>query len=63
MILQDYVILENIMMNALRAKIDQYPELKQLLLSTAGHRLVEHTENISYWGDGGGLNGLGIFIS
>ena len=37
---------ENIMMIALRAKFDQYPELKQLLLSTAGNSLVEHTEII-----------------
>ena len=40
------------MMIALRAKFDQYPELKQLLLSTAGHSLVEHTDNDNYWGDG-----------
>ena len=49
------------MMIALRATIDQYPELKQLLLSTAGHSLVEHTDNDNYWGDacdGSGLNRL-----
>lgn len=56
---------ENIMMIALRAKFDQYPELKQLLLSTVGSSIVEHTENDSYWGDGGdgsGLNKLGILL-
>lgn len=56
---------ENIMMIALRAKFDQYPELKQLLLSTVGNSIVEHTENDSYWGDGGdgsGLNRLGILL-
>ena len=56
---------ENIMMIALRAKFDQYPELKQLLLSTAGHVLVEHTDNDNYWGDGGdgsGLNKLGDLL-
>jgi ribA/ribD-fused uncharacterized protein len=56
---------ENIMMIALRAKFDQYPELKQLLLSTVGNNIVEHTENDSYWGDGGdgsGLNRLGILL-
>ena len=35
---------ENIMVIALQAKFDQYLELKQLLLSTAGNSLVEHTE-------------------
>jgi ribA/ribD-fused uncharacterized protein len=53
------------MMIALRAKFDQYPELKQLLLSTVGNSIVEHTENDSYWGDGGdgsGLNRLGILL-
>jgi len=56
---------ENIMMIALRAKFDQYPELKQLLLSTAGKSLVEHTENDNYWGDAGdgsGLNRLGNLL-
>ena len=53
------------MMIALRAKLDQFPELKQLLLSTAGNSLVEHTENDNYWGDGGGgsgLNRLGMLL-
>ena len=56
---------ENIMMIALGAKFDQYPELKQLLLSTAGNSLVEHTENDNYWGDAGdgsGLNRLGDLL-
>ena len=56
---------ENIMMIALRAKFDQYPELKQLLLSTAGKSLVEHTDNDNYWGDAGdgsGLNRLGNLL-
>ena len=56
---------ENVMMNALRAAFDQYPELKQLLLSKAGNSLVEHTEIYNYWGEGGdgsGLNRLGILL-
>ena len=56
---------EHITLIALRAKFDQYPELKQLLLSTAGHSFVEHTDNDNYWGDGGdgsGLNRLGILL-
>ena len=50
---------------ALRAKFDQYPELKQLVLSTAGNNLVEHTDNDNYWGDAGGgygLNRLGYLL-
>ena len=56
---------ENVMMIALRAKFDQYPELKQLLLSTAGKSLVEHTDIDNYWGDAGdgsGLNRLGDLL-
>ncbi len=54
MLLPDWEeVIENITMFALRAKFDQYPELKQLLLSTAGNGLVEHTENDNYWGDAG----------
>ncbi|MFM7983287.1 MAG: NADAR family protein [Candidatus Fonsibacter sp.] len=56
---------EDILVIALRAKFDQYPELKQLLLSTAGKSLVEHTENDNYWGDAGdgsGLNRLGELL-
>ena len=49
---------ENIMMIALRAKIDQNPGLKQLLLSTAGNSLAAHTENDNYWGDAGDGSGL-----
>ena len=49
---------DNIMVIALRAKFDQYPELKQLLLSTAGNILVEHTDNDHYWGDAGDGSGL-----
>ena len=49
---------EDVMMIALRAKFDQYPDLKQLLLSTAGKSLVEHTENDNYWGDAGDGSGL-----
>ncbi|MFM7982100.1 MAG: NADAR domain-containing protein, partial [Candidatus Fonsibacter sp.] len=47
-----------IMMIARRSKFDQYPELKQLLLSTAGITLVEHTDNDNYWGDAGDGSGL-----
>ena len=56
---------ENIMMSALRAKFDQYPELKQFIITDGGNSLVEHTENDNYWGDAGdgsGMNRLGDFL-
>ena len=56
---------EHIMMIALRAKFDQYPELEQLILSTARNSLVEHTDNDNYLGDAGdgsGLKQIGRFI-
>ncbi|WP_230658542.1 NADAR family protein [Psychrobacter sp. I-STPA10] len=55
----------NVMLEALRAKFSQHSELKELLLSTGDKILVEHTENDSYWGDGGdgsGKNRLGKLL-
>jgi len=54
---------EEIMREALWAKIEQYPRIKDLLLSTGDNELVEHTANDSYWADGGdgsGKNRLGV---
>jgi N-glycosidase YbiA len=54
-----------VMSKALTAKFTQHPELKALLLGTGDARLVEHTENDSYWGDGGngrGRNMLGQLL-
>ncbi|MFM7859309.1 MAG: NADAR domain-containing protein [Flammeovirgaceae bacterium] len=51
---------ENVMMIALRAKFDKYPELKQVLLSTAGNSLVDHRDNDNYWGDAGDGSRLNI---
>jgi N-glycosidase YbiA len=56
---------DDIMYTALRAKFTQHPELKQLLMSTRGCHLVEHTKNDRYWGDGGdstGKNMLGLLL-
>lgn len=53
------------MRDAVRAKFTQHDELKALLLSTGNALLVEHTENDSYWGDGGdgsGKNRLGRIL-
>jgi len=56
---------DNVMRVALRAKFDQYPALKDLLLSTGEEQLVEHTERDTYWADGGdgsGKNMLGKLL-
>jgi hypothetical protein len=56
---------ETIMQEVLLAKFQQYAELKELLLSTGHAKIVEHTENDAYWGDGGdgsGRNRLGILL-
>jgi len=47
---------EEVMLQALRAKFRQHKELHDLLLGTNNRKLVEHTVNDSYWGDGGGNN-------
>lgn len=54
-----------IMRTAVTAKFTQHPELRALLLSTGDAKLVEHTENDDYWGDGGdgsGKNMLGRIL-
>ena len=58
-------IRDNIMYKAVLAKFTQHPELKELLLSTNDSILIEHTQNDSYWGDGGdgsGENMLGKIL-
>lgn len=54
-----------VMRTAVLAKFTQHAELKELLLSTGDAKLVEHTENDAYWGDGGdgsGKNMLGRIL-
>ncbi|WP_051039004.1 NADAR family protein [Chamaesiphon minutus] len=54
-----------IMRSAVLAKFTQHPELRTLLLSTGDTKVVEHTENDDYWGDGGdgsGKNMLGRIL-
>lgn len=56
---------DDVMREALRAKFTQHADLRELLLSTGDARLVEHTTNDSYWGDGGdgsGRNRLGELL-
>jgi N-glycosidase YbiA len=55
----------SIMREALEAKFRQHDQLRELLLSTGDALLVEHTDNDSYWGDGGdgsGQNQLGRLL-
>lgn len=59
------IIKDDIMREAVRAKIQQHPQVLRLLLSTGGAALIEHTRNDSYWADGGdgsGLNMLGRIL-
>jgi ribA/ribD-fused uncharacterized protein len=54
-----------IMRDAVLAKFTQHDELRALLLSTGEAKIVERTENDSYWGDGGdgsGKNMLGQIL-
>jgi N-glycosidase YbiA len=56
---------DQVMLDAVRAKFTQHADLKELLLSTGDAKLVEHTENDAYWGDGGdgsGKNRLGQIL-
>jgi ribA/ribD-fused uncharacterized protein len=56
---------DDIMREAVRAKFRQHPELRATLLATRHQKIVEHTENDSYWGDGGdgrGKNMLGRIL-
>lgn len=48
-----------VMFEAIKAKFTQHEELRDLLLRTGTARIIEHTENDSYWGDGSGKNKLG----
>lgn len=56
---------ETAMLEGLRAKFTQHPDLADLLLSTGDRPLVERTGNDDYWGDGGdgtGRNRLGRLL-
>ncbi|GAB5406136.1 MAG: NADAR family protein [Aureliella sp.] len=55
----------NVMRDAVTAKFTQHEELRQLLLSTGNAKIIEHTSNDDYWGDGGngkGKNMLGRIL-
>ena len=58
-------IKDDVMLKCLRAKFTQHKDLKQQLLDTGDRKLIEHTSNDSYWGDGGdgsGQNKLGKLL-
>ena len=55
----------NVMRKAVTAKFLQHAELKDMLLSTGDAKLIEHTVNDNFWGDGGdgsGKNMLGKIL-
>ena len=54
-----------VMREAVEAKFRQHDELCELLLATGDAKLVEHTDNDDFWGDGGdgkGRNELGRIL-
>ncbi|HVI01743.1 MAG TPA: NADAR family protein [Enhygromyxa sp.] len=54
-----------VMTEAVLAKFTQHDDLRTLLLETGDAKLIEHTDNDAYWGDGGdgsGKNMLGIVL-
>jgi len=54
-----------VMREVVRAKFNQHDDIRRISLSTGGAMIVEHTENDSYWGDGGdgsGQNMLGRIL-
>lgn len=58
-------IKDEVMRVAVFAKFSQNDDIKEILLSTGDAKIVEHTKNDSYWGDGGDGNGknmLGLIL-
>ena len=55
---------DDVMLKTLRFKFNQDEGVRDKLLETGDKKLVEHTDNDSYWGDGGGtgLNKLGTLL-
>ena len=64
---QGFSLNENgVMLNALRAKFSQHPNLAAELVATRPRQLINHTLEDSYWGDGGdgsGWNYLGKLLA
>ena len=54
-----------VMRKAVQAKFAQHEDIRKILVATGNGGIVEHTENDSYWGDGGdgsGKNMLGEIL-
>lgn len=47
----------NVMYEALKAKFQQHPDLREMLKLTGSSRLILHTATDKFWGDGGDGNG------
>ena len=59
------MVKDELMCEALHAKVTQHANLRAMLLSTGDAELIEHTRNDRYWGDGGdgtGKNRLGQLL-
>ena len=58
-------IKDEVMLQALRMKFSQHPEIAKELLATGDAIIIEHTRNDAYWadwGDGSGKNKLGLLL-
>lgn len=58
-------IKDKVMLQALRMKFSQHPEIAKELLSTGEAIIIEYTRNDAYWadsGDGSGKNKLGLLL-
>ena len=58
-------IKDEVMLQVLRMKFNQNPEIAKELLATGDALLIEHTRNDDYWADGGdgsGKNKLGLLL-
>lgn len=56
---------DEVMLQTLRMKFSQNPEIAEELLATGDAILIEHTQNDAYWADGGdgsGKNKLGLLL-
>lgn len=56
---------DDVMLKALRVKFSDNLRLRTMLIGTCDRKLIEHTANDSYWGDGGngtGQNKLGKLL-
>ena len=56
---------DRIMHEAVAAKFTQHADLREVLRATGDSKIVEHTANDAYWGDGGdgrGQNRLGQIL-